>query len=97
MSLARNSNREYPISCKRLSFLLGGTYVHCHCLFGVSIGLHRCHTSLARLVVLEALVRGFLDSCLTGDDLLDGGEDAAPVLEDGEGHALTCAVGDEIW
>ena len=49
-----------------------------------------------RLVSLVALVRHLLHSPLAGDNLLHGGEDAAPVLEDGEGHALAGAVGDEI-
>ena len=54
------------------------------------------NTSLAILVVLEALLCRFVDGALTGDDLLDGGENAAPVLEDGEGHVLARAVSDEI-
>lgn len=65
-------------------------------LLGVAVGLHRSHTSLAGLVVLEAFACCVLHSTLARHDLLDGGEDAAPVLEDGEGHALAGAVGDEI-
>ena len=67
-----------------------------HKSLGVAVGLHRSHTSLAGLVVLEAFARCVLHSTLASHDLLDGGEDAAPVLEDGEGHALAGAVGDEI-
>jgi hypothetical protein len=66
-------------------------------LLGVTVGLHRLHTSLASLVVLEALLRRLMNSALAGDDLLDGGENVAPVLKDGERHVLTCAVGDEVW
>lgn len=63
----------------------------------MAIGLHGRNTSLASLVVLEAFAGSVLDGPLAGNDLLDGGEDAAPVLEDGEGNALAGAVGDEIW
>lgn len=63
----------------------------------MSISLHRHHTRLAGLVVLEALAGSVLDGSLAGNDLLDGGEDAAPVLEDGERNALAGAVGDEVW
>ena len=37
-----------------------------------------------------------MDGALAGDDLLDDIENVAPVLENGEGHVLACAVGDEI-
>jgi hypothetical protein len=58
--------------------------------------MDRRNTSLAILVVLEALLRRLVDGNLASDDLLDGGKNAAPVLEDGEGHVLARAVGDEI-
>ena len=61
-----------------------------------TVGLHGSNASLAILVVLEALLRCVVYGALAGDDLLDGGENAAPVLEDGEGHVLTRAVGDKI-
>jgi len=66
------------------------------CFIMSSMGLLGCHTSLAIFVVLEALLRCVVDCALAGDDLLDDGKDVAPVLEDGEGHLLARAVGDEI-
>lgn len=57
---------------------------------------HYLHTGFAGLEVLEALVSGFLHALLARDDLLDGGEDGAPVLEDGEGHVFARAVSDEV-
>jgi len=65
-------------------------------LLSSTVGLHGSNASLAVLVVLEALLRRFVDGALAGDDLLDGGENAAPVLEDGERHVLARAIGDEI-
>lgn len=61
-----------------------------------TVGLHGSNASLAILVVLEALLRCVVDGALAGDDLLDDGENAAPVLEDGERHVLARAVGDEV-
>jgi hypothetical protein len=58
--------------------------------------LHRLHTSFAVLVVLKPLLCRFVNSALAGDDLLDNGEDVAPVFEDGERHVFACAVGDEV-
>jgi hypothetical protein len=63
----------------------------------MSVSLHRLHASFAILVILEALLRRIVNSALAGDDLLDGGENAAPVFEDGERHVFACAVGDEVW
>jgi hypothetical protein len=62
----------------------------------MSVSLHRLHASFAILVILEALLRRIVNSALAGDDLLDGGENAAPVFEDGERHVFACAVGDEV-
>jgi hypothetical protein len=62
----------------------------------MTIGLHRLHTSFAVLVILKALLRCFVNGALASDDLLDGGEDGAPVFEDGERHVFACAVGDEV-
>ena len=42
------------------------------------------------------MVGSLLHSLLAGHNLLDGGEDGAPILEDGEGHVLAGAVGDEV-
>jgi len=67
---------------------------HAH-LLGMAVG-SRLHTSLTLLVELVALVRGIVHRLLAGMDLLDGGEDARPVLEDGEGDVFAGAVGDEI-
>lgn len=66
-------------------------------LLGLAVRLHGSHTGLARLIVLESLACCVVNGTLAGNDLLDGGENAAPVLEDGEGHALAGTVGDEIW
>lgn len=65
-------------------------------LLSSTVGLHGRNTSLAILVILETLLRRFLDGTFASDNLLDGGEDAAPVFEDGEGYVLAGAVGDEI-
>jgi hypothetical protein len=62
----------------------------------MTVGLHGSHTGFAVLVVLEALLRRVVNSALAGNDLLDGGENAAPVFEDGERHVFACAVGDEV-
>jgi hypothetical protein len=62
----------------------------------VAVGLHRLHTGFAVLVILEALLCCFVNGALASDDLLDGGEDGAPVFEDGERHIFACAVGDEV-
>ena len=42
------------------------------------------------------MVGSLLHSLLAGHNLLDGGEDGAPVLEDGERHVLTGAIGNEV-
>ena len=65
-------------------------------LFSSTVSLDGHNASLAILVVLETLLRRFVNGTLAGDDLLDGGENAAPVLEDGEGYVFAGAVGDEI-
>ena len=65
-------------------------------LLDLSVRLDRLHTGLACLVVLEALACSFVDGLLACNDLLDGCEDAAPVLEDGEGNVLARAVGDKV-
>ena len=58
--------------------------------------LRRVHASGALLVKLVAFVRGLLNRLLACVDLLDGGEDAGPVLENREWHVLAGAVRDEV-
>lgn len=55
------------------------------------------HTGLTGLVLLVTLLGGILHGPLALDNLLDGGVDLCPVLEDIEGDIVTGAVGDEIW
>lgn len=66
-------------------------------LLGVAVqGSDGLNARLASLVVRKAVACGILHAALAGDDLLDGGQNAAPVLEDGEGDVLARAVGDEV-
>lgn len=66
-------------------------------LLGVAVqGSDGLDARLASLVVRKALGGSVLHAALARDDLLDSGQDAAPVLEDGEGDVLARAVGDEV-
>lgn len=63
----------------------------------MAVRLNRLNTRLASPVILKTLAGSVVDSRLASHNLLDRRQNAAPVLEDGEGHVFARAVGDEVW